>query len=107
MATDFSKVDKLVHQAMVAGLGKLGNDVKKRATILEPYDNNRTEPGPHLRATNKVEVSSSGETVTVSVNKPYAKRRHYENNLHPSTKYYLTNSLKSITDVSKYFDRSF
>jgi len=101
MSTDFSRVDKLVNQAMTVGLGKLGNDVKRRAVILAPKDSGV------LRQSAKVNVKASGETVEVSFNTDYAKRRHYENDLHPSTKYYLTNAMKSITNVDKYFDRNF
>lgn len=100
MPTDFSKVDKLVDKAMAVGLKRLGDDVKKRAIILAPIDSG------DLRRSAKVEVKRS-DTVVVSFNTAYAKRRHYENNLHPSTRYYLTNALKSIRDVGKYFKRSF
>lgn len=101
--TDFSKADKLVDAMMKAGLVSLGNDVRKRAMILAPFDPNRTEPGPHLRSTAKVDVTAKGYKVYIGFYKPYAKRRHYENNLHPSTRFYLTNALKSITNVGKYF----
>lgn len=103
--TDFSKVDKLVDKLMTAGLNSLGNDVKKRAIILAPFGMTR-KSGKHLRETARVDVNGSRDIVTISFNKPYARRRHYENNLNPSTKYYLSNALKSITNVSKYF-RSF
>lgn len=101
MATDFSKVDKLVNKAMSIGLEKLGTDIKKRAIILAPIDTGA------LRQSAKVEVNTVGDTVTTSFNTRYAKRRHYENNLHPSTKFYLTNALKSITNVANYFPRIF
>jgi hypothetical protein len=104
MATDFKRVDWLVDSLITAGLQSLGNDVKKRAVILAPYGATRTE-GTHLRSTAKVHVSSTKDIVTVSFNKPYAKRRHYENNLHPATRLYLTNALKSIKDVGKYFKK--
>ena len=98
--TDFSRVDKLVDNLMTAGLNSLGNDVKKRATILAPVDSG------DLRQSARVDVDSSKDIVTISFNTAYARRRHYENNLNPSTRYYLSNALKSITNVSKYF-RSF
>lgn len=104
MATDFSKVDAIVDSMMKAGLLSLGTDVKKRAVILAPYGATRTS-GTHLRSTAKVHVNSTKDIVTVSFNKPYAKRRHYENNLHPATKNYLTNALKSIRNLSKYFKK--
>lgn len=104
MATDFKKVDGLVDSLMKAGLLSLGNDVKKRAVILAPYGATR-KSGTHLRSTAKVHVNSTKDIVTVSFNKPYAKRRHYENNLHPATRLYLTNSLKSIKNLNKYFKK--
>lgn len=100
MSTDFSRADKLVDSMMKAGMTSLGNDIKRRATELAPVDTGA------LRQSSKADVNTKGDTVRVSFNTPYARRRHYENNLNPSTRYYLTNAMKSITDVSKYF-RSF
>lgn len=101
MATDFSKVDRLVDKAISVGLTRLGDDVKRRAIILAPKDTGR------LRQSARVELKSNGDTVVVSFNTDYAKMRHYVNNLHPSTRYYLTNALKSIKNVNNYFTRSF
>ena len=101
MATNFSKVDKLVNKAMAVGLMNLGTDIKKRAVILAPKDTGA------LRQSARVEVNTKGDTVKTSFNTPYARRRHYENNLHPSTKYYLTNALKSISNIKSYFSRTF
>lgn len=97
MPTDFSKADKLVNATMKAGLNELGNDVRRRAVVLAPVLTGA------LRQSAKSDVSSAGEKVTISFNTPYSNRRHWENNLHPETKYYLTNSLKSIKNVGKYF----
>lgn len=97
MATDFSKVDRLVDQAMKAGLQSLGNDVKKRAVVLAPVLTGA------LRQSSRVDVSGTGESVHISFNTPYARYREYNNRLHPETRYYLTNSLKSINNVGKYF----
>lgn len=99
MSTNFSKVDKLVDAAVKSGLNSLGNDIKKRAVILAPKDTGA------LRQSSKVDVGK--DSVAVSFNMPYARRRHYENNLHPSTKLYLANALKSITNVGKYFKGGF
>lgn len=99
--TDFRKADKLFNKAMVTGMTNLGSDVRKRAVILAPKDTGA------LRQSAKSQVKAAGDTVVVSFNTPYAKRRHYENNLHPSTKFYLTNALKSITNVGRYFRRLF
>lgn len=97
--TDFSKVDKMVDQMMVVGLKSLGDDVKKRAVILAP------KASGDLRQSAKVNVSSKGDRVIISFNTAYSRLRHYVNFKNRSTKYYLTNSLKSITNVSKYFRR--
>ena len=104
MPTDFKKVDAIVDQMMKAGLLSLGNDVKKRAVILAPYGATRTS-GTHLRSTAKVHVSSTKDIVTISFNKPYAALRHEVNNLHPATRKYLSNALKSIKSVNKYFKK--
>lgn len=102
MPTNFSKADKLVNAAMKEGLLLLGKDVRKRAIVLAPKDSG------DLRRSAKVDVSTTGvDSVEVSFNTEYAKRRHYENNLHPSTRLYLTNALKSITNVNKYFRKTF
>ena len=101
MATNFSKVDRLVSQAMRDGLEALGKDVKKRAVLLAPKDSG------DLRQSARVDVSTVGgkDMVEVSFNTPYARRRHWENYLHPSTKMYLHNGLKSITNVERYFPK--
>lgn len=95
--TNFSKVDRLVQASMKAGLNDLGNDVKRRAVVLAPKLTGA------LRQSAKVEVNPNGETVYISFNTPYANRRHWENNLHPATRLYLTNALKSIKNTKKYF----
>lgn len=99
--TDFSKVDKLMNRMMADGLQNLGDTVKKRAIILAPKDSG------DLRRSSKVDINATKDTAKISFNMPYAKRRHYENNLHPSTKYYLTNALKSISTPAKFFKRFF
>lgn len=99
MVTNFKKVDALVDAAMLTGLTSLGNDIEKRAIVLAPKDTGM------LR--NSAKVQTGKDKVTVSFNTPYARRRHYENNLHPSTKLYLTNAMKSIKNVSNYFKKVF
>ena len=97
--TDFRRVDKLVDQAMKTGLTSLGADIKKRAIVLAPIDSG------YLRRSAQVDIVS--DSVEVSFNTAYAKRRHYENYLHPSTRLYLNNALKSITNIKSYFKESF
>jgi len=99
MGVNFKKVDKLVDEAIKNGLEALGKDIKKRAIVLAPVDSG------DLRRSAKVEVDS--DSVEVSFNTPYARRRHYENDLHPATRLYLTQALKSITNVKKYFKETF
>ncbi len=99
MATNFKRVDGLVDQMMKAGLQSLGDDVKKRAVILAPKDTGA------LRQSARVQLNSSKDTVTVSFNTEYARLRHYVNKLHPATRLYLTNSLKSISNLNKYFKK--
>ena len=99
MPTDFKKVDGLVNSLVTAGLQSLGDDVKKRSRILAPKDTGA------LRQSAKVHLNSTKDTVTVSYNTEYARRRHYENNLHPATRLYLTNALKSIRNLNKYFKK--
>lgn len=101
MATDFSKVDRLMNQMIKDGLGNLGKAVKDRGIILAPKDSG------DLRRSSKVEVNKSKDSVAISFNMPYAKRRHYENNLHPSTRLYLTNAMKSIGTPAKFFKKVF
>lgn len=102
--TDFSKVDKLMDKMIADGLNNLGKAVKNRAIILAPKDSG------DLRRSGAVSVSTSKDEAIISFGNSdvkYARRRHYENNLHPSTKYYLTNALKSISTPGKFFKRFF
>ena len=99
MATDFKKVDGLVNSLISAGLQSLGDDVKKRSQILAPKDTGA------LRRSAKVHLNSTKDTVTISYNTEYSRLRHEVNNLHPATRKYLSNSLKSINNLNKYFKR--
>ena len=99
--TDFSKVDRLVNSAIATGMKNLGNDIKNRAIILAPKDSG------DLRGSAKAEMRDNGQTVDISFNTPYALRRHFENNLHPATKHYLSNAMKSIKNIDNYFTEKF
>jgi len=99
MATNFKKVDMLVNSLISAGLQNLGDDVKKRAVILAPKDTGA------LRQSAKVHLNSTKDTVTVSFNTAYARKVHNLNRKHPATMHYLTNALKSIKSVNKYFKK--
>lgn len=102
--TDFSKVDRLMDKMMADGLNNLGQTVRRRAVYLAPKDSG------DLRRSGAVSVSTFKDEAIISFGNSdvkYAKRRHYENNLHPATRYYLTNALKSISNPSQFFKRFF
>lgn len=90
-----AKVDRLVDAMIEKGMTDLGRDIKRRAIILEPVLTGRMRQN--------TESFPSATTVKVIVDTPYARIRHEINKLHPETRHYLTNALKSITDVGKYF----
>ena len=99
MPTNFKKVDMLTNSLISAGLQSLGEDVRRRSQILAPKDTGA------LRRSAKVHLNSTKDTVTISYNTEYARRRHYENRKHVASLYYLSNALKSINNVNKYFKR--
>lgn len=99
MATDFKKVDGLVNSLVAAGMQSLGDDIRRRSQILAPKDTGA------LRQSAKVHLNSTKDTVTVSYNTEYSRLRHEVNNLHPATRKYLTNALKSINNLNKYFKK--
>ena len=99
MPTDFKKVDMLVNSLISAGMQSLGDDIRRRSQILAPKDTGA------LRRSAKVHLNSTKDTVTVSYNTVYARRRHYENRKHVASLYYLSNALKSIKSVNKYFKK--
>ena len=99
MPTDFSKVDKLTNSIIAAGMQSLGDDIRRRSQILAPKDTGA------LRRSAKVHLNSTNDTVTVSFNTEYSRLRHEVNNLHPATRKYLTNALKSIKNLNKYFKK--
>ena len=99
MATNFKKVDGLVNSMVASALQGIGNDVKKRSQILAPKDTGA------LRRSAKVHLNSTKDTVTISYNTVYARKVHNLNRKHPATMYYLSNALKSIKSVNKYFKK--
>ena len=99
MPTDFKKVDGLVNSLMTAALQGIGDDVKNRSRILAPKDTGA------LRRSAKVHLNSTKDTVTISYNTVYARKVHNRNLKHPATMYYLTNALKSIRNLNKYFKK--
>ena len=97
MPTNFKRVDAIVDSMITAGLQSLGNDVKKRSQILAPKDTGA------LRQSARAQLNSTKDTVTVSYNTEYARKVHNSNRKHPATMHYLTNALKSISNLNKYF----
>lgn len=71
----------------------------QRSRILAP------ELTGSLKADGRVvEEEGSAKVVYGSPDVPYARRRHFENNLHPETKYYLQNAGDTVAKegVNKY-----
>ena len=99
MKTNWSKVDNLVDTTFKAALQSLGDDIRRRSQILAPKDTGA------LRRSAKVHLNSTKDTVTVSYNTEYARKVHNLNRKHPATMHYLTNALKSIKSVNKYFKK--
>lgn len=99
MPTNFKRVDAIVDSMITAGLQSLGNDVKKRSQILAPKDTGA------LRQSARVQLNSIKDTVTISYNTEYARKVHNLNRKHPATMHYLTNALKSISNLNKYFKK--
>lgn len=65
-------------------LAKMGDSIKNRAQMYAPYKSGDLHDDARVeKAELSVKVIFGGFAV------PYARRRHYENNLHPDTKYYL------------------
>lgn len=65
-------------------LAKMGDSILNRAQLYAPYDSGDLHDNGRVNQSKlKVVVAFGGFAV------PYARRRHYENNLHPETKYYL------------------
>ena len=110
MPTNFSRVDVLVDQVMRAGLTALGQDILKRAQILAPKGDPKTDPHSGALIQSGQYQAPSPDRVVVSFGNndvQYARIRHYINNLHPATRMYLTNALKSETDLTRFFPRLF
>ena len=103
MPTNFNSLDKKMDALIAKGLIAIGEDVKKRAIILAPVDSG------DLRESAKVRVSTQGrDTVFVTFGNAkveYARMRHFVNKKHPATRLYLSQALKSINNIGKYFKK--
>lgn len=73
-------------------LNRMGNSVLNLAKMYAPYKTGALLRDGRVRTTNlDTTISFGGFAV------PYARRRHYENNLHPQTKYYLERAGNEIS----------
>lgn len=82
---------KFIRMNVRNALEAMANATLQRAQMLAPVLTGS------LKADGRVEKTADGfEVVFGSESVPYARRRHFENNLHPNTKYYLENAGKSV-----------
>ena len=65
-------------------LSKMGSSALNLAKMYAPY-----KTGELLRDGRVQKEQDSVKIIFGGFSVPYARRRHYENNLHPNTKYYL------------------
>jgi len=82
------------------GLLELTTDVHRRSKMLAPVLTRA------LVNSGVIESIPNGYRVKYgSPRVPYARKRHFENNKHPQTKYYLSKAGESVArgDKSKYF----
>lgn len=93
---------KKLRRDVMARLIEMGNEIANKAKEKAPYDSGdlansirSTEPQDGV-----VWVIAGG--VFNGVNVPYAKRREYENNKNPHTKYYMRNAFQEVT--ANYWD---
>lgn len=72
----------------------MGDDILATSKMLAPYDS-----GDLSRDGRVVRQSSTGIAVVYGGSRvPYARKRHFENNLNPWTKEYLANAGESARD---------
>lgn len=82
---------KLIRVNVRNALRAMAEATLQRAKMLAPVLTGS------LRADGRIEPTEAGfDIVFGSEAVPYARRRHFENNLHPDTKYYLQNAGESV-----------
>ena len=90
-----------LQRRMNGGILRMGFDVASRARFNAPVKTGA------LR--NSIRVAPEGRDVYIiagSSRVPYARRREYENNLHPETKHYMHRAFESVMNSDweeKYF----
>lgn len=92
-----------------ATISKLRKNAMKRLTKIGYQINNKAKSGaPYLTGAlvNSIRIDASEQDVIYvlaggkalnGAKVPYAKRREYENNLHPNTRYYMRNAFAEAT----------
>lgn len=88
-----------IQQQLKAGLNQLGTEILNEAQQNAPVLTGA------LRASGTLTVDGSTARIRFgSVDVPYARMRHYVNNLHPDTKYYLQRAGDSVSrNAADYF----
>ena len=95
-----------IRRNFMRGMVKMGNAMHNQAKVNAPVLSGA------LRNSIRVDATSSPNTVWVraggqvgAYNVPYARRREFENNKHPSTKYYMTRAYNRIVtgNINQYF----
>ncbi len=82
---------KIIRMNVRNALKAMADATLQRAQMLAPVLTGA------LKSDGRVEPTADGFEVLFGSEKvPYARRRHYENNLHPDTKYYLQNAGESV-----------
>lgn len=78
---------------MRLGLARMVSDIQNQAVRNAPYKNGGLVNSARFKATGFLQY-----TVTFGGGKvPYARRREFENNLHPSKKFYLRRAGRSVS----------
>lgn len=89
---------------VVTGIIKLGNAIGNQARRNAPVDTGALVNSIRVSTDDNDEVYILAGGAVAGNSIPYAKRREYENNLHPSTKHYMSRAFESETkDITKYF----
>lgn len=79
-----AKVLQEENERINSALAKMGQSILNKAQLYAPVDTGALRAdGRVIKEPDSVSVVFGGFSV------PYARRRHYENNLHPDTKLYL------------------
>lgn len=87
------------------GMVKMGFAMQNQAKLNAPVLTSALRNSIRVDDTQSdaVYIRAGGQVGRFNV--PYAARREFENNLHPSTRYYMTRAYNSVVtgDITKYF----